>query len=137
MATLLEKPTILIVDDVPANLSLLSDVLKSDYRTKAAINGEKALQIASSGAPPDLILLDIMMPGVDGYEVCRRLKANPATRDIPVIFVTAMGEVEDETRGLELGGGRLHHEADQRADRQGAGPDPSRVARRRRGRCNA
>jgi len=98
-----EKPTILIVDDTPANLSLLCDVLKSDYRTKAAVNGEKALKLAFSGTPPDLILLDIMMPGMDGYEVCRRLKANPATRNIPVIFVTAMSEVEDETRGLELG----------------------------------
>jgi adenylate cyclase len=104
VATLREKPTILIVDDTPANLSLLSDVLKSDYRTKAAVNGEKALKLAFSGTPPDLILLDIMMPGMDGYDVCRRLKANPATRSIPVIFVTAMNEVEDETRGLELGG---------------------------------
>jgi len=104
VATVREKPTILIVDDTPANLSLLSDVLKSDYRTKAAVNGEKALKLAFSGTPPDLILLDIMMPGMDGYEVCRRLKANPATRSIPVIFVTAMSEVEDETRGLELGG---------------------------------
>ncbi len=103
MDTLREKPTILIVDDTPANLSLLSDVLKSDYRTKAAVNGEKALKLAFSGTPPDLILLDIMMPGMDGYEVCRRLKANPATRSIPVIFVTAMNEVEDETRGLALG----------------------------------
>jgi len=101
--TLREKPTILIVDDTPANLSLLSDVLKSDYRTKAAVNGEKALKLAFSGSPPDLILLDIMMPGMDGYEVCRLLKANPATRSIPVIFVTAMNEVEDETRGLALG----------------------------------
>ena len=103
MAASREKPTILIVDDTPANLSLLCDVLKSDYRTKAAVNGEKALKLAFSGTPPDLILLDIMMPGMDGYEVCRRLKANPATRNIPVIFVTAMSEVEDETRGLELG----------------------------------
>ena len=103
MAASREKPTILIVDDTPANLSLLCDVLKFDYRTKAAVNGEKALKLAFSAPPPDLILLDIMMPGMDGYEVCRRLKANPATRNIPVIFVTAMSEVEDETRGLELG----------------------------------
>ena len=103
MSTLPENPTILIVDDTPANLSLLSDVLKSDYRIKAATNGEKALKLAFTGTPPDLILLDIMMPGMDGYEVCRRLKANVATRSIPIIFVTAMTEVEDETRGLELG----------------------------------
>ena len=99
-----EKPTILIVDDTSANLELLSDVLKSSYRTKAAVSGDKALRLAVSGNPPDLILLDIMMPGMDGYEVCRRLKANPVTRHIPVIFVTAMSEVDDETKGLELGG---------------------------------
>ena len=99
-----ERPTILIVDDTPANITLLGDVLKPEYRTRAAINGERALKLANSGTPPDLILLDIMMPGMDGYEVCRRLKADPATRAIPVIFVTAMSEVEDETRGLELGG---------------------------------
>ena len=104
MSTSAEKQTILIVDDTPANLALLSDALKSTYRTTVAIDGEKALRLAVSGTPPDLILLDIMMPGMDGYEVCRRLKANPATRNIPVIFVTAMNEVEDETKGLELGG---------------------------------
>jgi adenylate cyclase len=99
----LEKPTILIVDDTPANLSLLSDALKSDYHVKVALHGEKALKIAFSGAPPDLILLDIMMPDMDGYEVCSLLKANQATRGIPVIFVTAKSEIEDETRGLALG----------------------------------
>ena len=104
MAPFREKATILIVDDTPANLSLLSEVLKSDYRTKAAVSGEKALKLAFSETPPDLILLDIMMPGMDGYEVCRRLKAVPATRNIPIIFVTAMSDVDDETRGLALGG---------------------------------
>jgi class 3 adenylate cyclase len=99
-----ERPTILIVDDTPANLSLLSDVLKPDYRTKAAVDGEKALKLTFSESPPDLILLDVMMPGMDGYEVCRRLKANPATAGIPVIFVTAMSEAEDEMRGLDVGG---------------------------------
>ena len=99
-----DKPTILIVDDTPANLSLLSEVLKPDYRTKAAVSGEKALRLAASATPPDLILLDIMMPAMDGYEVCRRLKASPATRDIPVIFVTAMSDEEDEAKGLALGG---------------------------------
>jgi putative two-component system response regulator len=98
-----ERPTILVVDDTPANLSFLCDVLKSDYRTKAAVSGDKALKLALSETPPDLILLDIMMPGMDGYEVCRRLKDNPVTRDIPVIFVTAMTEIEDETHGLDLG----------------------------------
>ena len=99
-----DKKTILIVDDTPANLDVLVEILKPDYRTKVAISGEKALELVFSGSPPDLILLDIMMPGMSGYEVCQRLKANPATRNIPVIFVTAMSEVEDETRGLELGG---------------------------------
>ena len=99
-----KKQTVLIVDDTPANVALLSEVLKSDYRTKVAINGDKALQFAFSQDPPDLVLLDIMMPGISGYEVCERLKADPRTRDIPVIFVTAMSEVEDETKGLEVGG---------------------------------
>ena len=102
--TLPDKQSILIVDDTPANLDLLVEILRSDYRTKVAISGEKALELAFSGTPPDLILLDIMMPGLNGYEVCQRLKANPATRAIPVVFVTAMSEVDDETRGLELGG---------------------------------
>ena len=104
MSTSVDKPTILIVDDTPANLALLSDVLKSTYRTTVAVDGERALRLATSGTPPHLILLDIMMPGMDGYEVCRRLKANPATCNIPVIFVTTMSEEEDETRGLALGG---------------------------------
>jgi class 3 adenylate cyclase/CheY-like chemotaxis protein len=99
-----EKPTVLVVDDTPANVALLGEILKPDYRVKVAVDGERALRLISSGALPDLILLDIMMPGMDGYEVCRRLKANPATLGIPVIFVTSMGEVEDETRGLALGG---------------------------------
>jgi class 3 adenylate cyclase/AmiR/NasT family two-component response regulator len=99
-----EKPTILIVDDTPANLALLSDALKSDYRMKVALSGEAALELAHSEPRPDLILLDVMMPGMDGFEVCRRLKSEPSLQSIPVIFVTAMGEVEDETRGLELGG---------------------------------
>jgi putative two-component system response regulator len=98
-----EKATVLVVDDTPDNLSLMSGLLKDDYKVKVANNGEKALKIAQSENPPDLILLDIMMPGMDGYEVCQHLKANPATRDIPVIFLTAKVEVEDEKRGLELG----------------------------------
>lgn len=99
-----KRPSVLIVDDTPANLAILSEALKSVYRTKVALDGDKALKLAASYPPPDLILLDIMMPGMDGYEVCRRLKLNPSTSDIPVIFVSAMNEVEDETRGLELGG---------------------------------
>ena len=95
--------TILIVDDTQENILLLSEVLESDYLTKAATDGERALKIAFAAEPPDLVLLDVMMPGMDGYEVCRRLKANPGTQHIPVIFVTAMNEVDDETKGLELG----------------------------------
>jgi putative two-component system response regulator len=98
-----EPATILVVDDTPANLSLMTGLLRDDYKVKAAIDGEKALRIAQASPPPDLILLDIMMPGMDGYEVCRRLKADPVTRDIPVIFLTAKSGVEDEKMGLDLG----------------------------------
>ncbi len=98
-----KQATVLVVDDTPDNLSLMSGLLKDLYKVKVANNGEKALQIAASDSPPDLILLDIMMPGMDGYEVCRRLKEDAGTRDIPVIFLTAKAEVADETRGLGLG----------------------------------
>ncbi len=97
------QSTILLVDDVADNIDILNAILSPHYRTRVALNGEKALRIAGSANPPDLILLDIMMPGLSGYDVCQQLKANPDTRDIPVIFVTAMTEVEDEKRGLELG----------------------------------
>jgi putative two-component system response regulator len=97
------KPTILVVDDTPDNIDLLCAVLEQDYRTKIAVNGERALKIANGDSKPDLILLDIMMPGMSGYDVCKQLKANPATRDIPVIFVTAMSEITDEQMGLSLG----------------------------------
>ena len=97
------KQTILAVDDAPENIAVLQGILSNRYKVKAALNGERALQIAFSDTPPDLILLDIMMPGMDGYEVCSRLKENPRTKKIPVIFVTAMGEAEDETHGFELG----------------------------------
>ena len=98
-----EKPTILVVDDTPDNLALMSSLLKGDYKVKIANNGEKALKVAASDMPPDLILLDIMMPGMDGYEVCRRLKHDPVMMNIPVIFLTAKAEMEDEKLGLELG----------------------------------
>jgi putative two-component system response regulator len=99
----LRKPTILVVDDTPDNLVLMSELLKDSYRVKVAIEGERALRIAASDDPPDLILLDIMMPGIDGYEVCRRLKADERTRGITVIFLTAKAGVEDEGRGLAVG----------------------------------
>ncbi len=100
-----EKPiaTVLVVDDTPDNLSLMGGLLRDHYHVKVANQGEKALKIAQGEHPPDLVLLDIMMPGMDGYEVCRRLKANLHTRDIPVIFLTARADMEDERLGLELG----------------------------------
>ena len=104
MMTATEKrATILIVDDSPDSVALLSSLLKDTYRVKVAITGEKALAIAAGEEPPDLILLDIMMPGMDGYEACRRLKQNPTTAAIPVIFLTAKSETMDEEKGFELG----------------------------------
>lgn len=99
-----ELYSVLIVDDTPANLAVLSDTLRGEYRTRVATSGERALQIAFSDSPPDLILLDVMMPGMMGYEVCERLKQNPSTRSIPIIFVSALHEVDDETKGLAMGG---------------------------------
>ena len=96
------KPTILVVDDVPENIDILTGILKDDYRVRAATNGPSALSLVKK-MPPDLILLDVMMPGMDGFEVCRELKADLASRKIPVIFVTAMGEMEDESRGFAVG----------------------------------
>jgi signal transduction histidine kinase len=98
-----EHVKILIVDDERYNIHLLVNILKTEYRTIVAKNGDEALKRARAVPPPDLILLDIMMPEMDGYEVCRQLKADPQTKEIPVIFVTAMSEIKDETRGLELG----------------------------------
>jgi phosphoserine phosphatase RsbU/P len=94
---------ILIVDDTPLNVGVISGALKDSYKTKVATNGEKALALASADQKPDLILLDIMMPGMDGYEVCSRLKGDPATREIPVIFLTGQTSADDETRGFEVG----------------------------------
>src|SRR4051812_45361590 len=98
-----DRATILVVDDTPDNLTMIAGLLKDTYKVKVANNGERALRAASAEDKPDLVLLDIMMPGMDGYEVCRRLMADPATRDIPVIFLTAKSRVEDETMGFELG----------------------------------
>jgi adenylate cyclase len=98
-----EKETILVVDDTPDNLSLMAGLLKDTYRVKLANSGEKALAAVRGPSPPDLILLDIMMPGMSGYEVCEQLKQDPATRDIPIIFLTAMNAADDEKKGLDLG----------------------------------
>ncbi|MCQ4347331.1 two-component system response regulator [Pseudomonas stutzeri] len=98
-----KRPTILVVDDNPNNLVLVSNLLKQEYRVKVANNGEAALRIAAATDQPDLILLDIMMPEMDGYAVCRALKADERLRDIPVIFLTARTSIEDEELGLQLG----------------------------------
>jgi cyclic di-GMP phosphodiesterase len=97
------RRTILVVDDTPDNLTVLADLLKDDYRVRLANSGPKALKLATAPPLPDLILLDVMMPELDGHEVMRRLKADPLTADIPVIFLTARAGVEDEQFGLTLG----------------------------------
>ncbi|MBV4522242.1 two-component system response regulator [Pseudomonas sp. SWRI74] len=96
-------PVILVVDDIPDNLMLMTDLLKDLYRVKAANSGEKALRVLQGDTLPDLILLDVMMPGLSGHEVAAQLKRDPRTRDIPIIFLTAMTATEDEILGLELG----------------------------------
>lgn len=97
-----EKQKILIVDDTPANIQILDETLKDEYEIYFALNGKDAFQNAAT-VIPDLILLDIMMPEIDGYEVCRTLKNNSLLKDIPVIFITALDQADHETKGLELG----------------------------------
>ncbi|MEO5330396.1 MAG: ATP-binding protein [Magnetococcus sp. YQC-5] len=98
-----EKPSILIVDDTPENLDILKNALMDEYKVRPAINGSLALRLALLDPQPDLILLDIMMPDMDGYEVCRHLKRDPRTQEIPVIFVTAKSSDRDELEGLQMG----------------------------------
>jgi adenylate cyclase len=98
-----DKKLVLVVDDTPTNIAVVSGLLKDSFQTKVATNGEKALAIATGPEKPDLILLDVMMPGMDGYEVCRRLKDNPATREIPIIFLTAKTDEIDEEKGFDVG----------------------------------
>lgn len=98
-----QRPTLLVVDDTPENLTHMAGILKDEYKVKVANNGEKAIAIAGSDPKPDLILLDIMMPNLDGYAVCATLKRDPLTRSIPVIFLTALSDADDERHGLELG----------------------------------
>ncbi|MGA7392418.1 MAG: response regulator [Terrimicrobiaceae bacterium] len=97
------NPVILIVDDTPENVDVLAKLLREHYQIKVALNGPKALKIAQSDPAPALILLDAMMPEMDGYQVCLQLQADERTRRIPVIFVTAQSEVEDEAQGFGLG----------------------------------
>ncbi len=97
------KPTVLVIDDTPSNLDVLTGILKDTYQVKVAINGHIGIKIAKTVPQPDLILLDIMMPDIDGFEVCRQLKLQPNTAHIPIIFVTAKIDAEDEVKGLSLG----------------------------------
>lgn len=97
------RATVLVIDDTPDNLELMQALLRDHYKVKGANHGARGLQIAASDTPPDLILLDVMMPDMDGYQVCKRLKADPRTRTIPVIFLTAKTEQEDEEMGFALG----------------------------------
>jgi phosphoserine phosphatase RsbU/P len=98
-----DKQVILLVDDTPANIHIAQSILKDDYRIRVATSGAKALELVKTKPMPALVLLDVEMPGMDGYEVCKHLKADPETRDIPVIFLTGKTESEDETRGFEAG----------------------------------
>ncbi len=97
------QKTLLLVDDTPENLTVLGEILMPHYRVRVASSGQRALTAVVSDPRPDLVLLDVMMPEMDGYEVIRRLRQNPATRELPVIFVTALDSTEDEAHGLELG----------------------------------
>lgn len=97
------KPIILVVDDTPANLRILTELLRNEYTIRVATSGEVALTLANTEPRPDIILLDIMMPLMDGYEVCKRLKENEITHSIPIIFVTAMTDADDEAKGLDMG----------------------------------
>lgn len=101
---MIDKKTILVVDDAPGNLDLLVGLLKEKYIVKAAINGEIALKIAQTPKSPDLILLDIVMPGIDGLEVCKILKEDESTAHIPIVFLSGQASGEDCERGLEMGG---------------------------------
>lgn len=97
------KKVVLLVDDAPANLAVLAEIMKTTYQLRAARSGALALKIAHAPKPPDVILLDVEMPEMDGFEVCRRLKADEATRSIPVLFVTGHSGPEQEAKGLALG----------------------------------
>jgi serine phosphatase RsbU (regulator of sigma subunit)/CheY-like chemotaxis protein len=103
------RKLVLIADDTPTNVAVIAGLLKDSFRTKIATNGEKALAIATGKEKPDLILLDVMMPDMDGFEVCRRLKANPDTREIPIIFLTAKTDAVDEVRGFDVGAADYIH----------------------------
>ncbi|MFL6350924.1 MAG: SpoIIE family protein phosphatase [Bryobacteraceae bacterium] len=98
-----QKKTVLVVDDAPSNIQIVSSILKDTYKVRVATNGAKALELMKVAPRPDLILLDVVMPDMDGYEVCSRLKMDREMRDVPVIFLTGQREIEDETRGFDVG----------------------------------
>ncbi|MFA7291312.1 MAG: response regulator [Rhodocyclaceae bacterium] len=98
-----QPPSLLVVDDIPENIHELVEALKDEYRIRVACSGPKALEIIESSSPPDLVLLDIMMPGMDGYEVCQRIKTTAVGNRIPVIFVTVVGATQDKVKGFDLG----------------------------------
>ena len=99
----MDKPCILVVDDEPFYTDVLCNLLRDEYEVKSAVTGEEALAKAAVEPRPDLVLLDIILPDIDGYEVCHRLKRNTATREIPVIFLTVKSDVDDEIKGFDLG----------------------------------
>src|SRR5580704_4141835 len=103
MTNVPEKRTVLVVDDAPANIQVVHAILKDDYRIRVATSGAKALDLMKVKPFPDLVLLDVMMPDMDGYEVCGIMKATPEAKDIPVIFLTGKTEADDETKGFEMG----------------------------------
>jgi phosphoserine phosphatase RsbU/P len=103
MINVKEKKTVLVVDDAPANLQIVNSILREDYKIRIATSGARALDLVKVKPLPDLVLLDVMMPEMDGYEVCGILKATPEARDIPVIFLTGKTEADDETKGFEVG----------------------------------
>jgi putative two-component system response regulator len=105
---LVERPVVCVVDDTPLNLMLMENILQKDYTLKLFSDAQQALDYAFA-TPPDVILLDVMMPDIDGFEACRRLKANPLTRDVPVIFITAKNEIADEELGFSLGASDFIH----------------------------
>lgn len=98
-----KKNKILVVDDMPINIQVLAGFLKSEYHVKIATDGNRAIEMANSENPPELILLDIIMPDPDGFEVCRILKSSDKTKDIPIIFITAKKNEKDEAKGLKIG----------------------------------
>ncbi|MBF0413172.1 MAG: response regulator [Desulfamplus sp.] len=102
-STVPKKQKVLIVEDSPQNIKIINEILKNDYIITAATSGENAISCLEVNELPDIILLDIIMPGMDGYEVCRRIKRNKKTSDIPVIFITAKDDIEDEEKGFEAG----------------------------------